>query len=158
MEGRRPLFYPCTPLACLQLISLVAPDLTGLKASVIGRSTIVGLPLALMLSNHNATVCMLNGSTPVGVLRQTLQQSDLVIAACGVPKLVRGEMVQEGAILIDVGINYVEGEDRDSQILVGDIAYEEAVNKARAITPVPGGVGPMTIAMLLENVVQAWKN
>ncbi len=138
---------PCTPQGSVILIKTVAPKLSGLTAVVVGRSILVGKPLSLLLLGENCTVTMAHSRTKdlAGVCRA----ADIVCAAVGKPELVRGDWVKEGAIVIDVGINRVG--DR----LIGDVEYEGAAKRARAITPVPGGVGPMTIACLLKNTVLA---
>ncbi|MEZ5922952.1 MAG: bifunctional methylenetetrahydrofolate dehydrogenase/methenyltetrahydrofolate cyclohydrolase FolD [Hyphomicrobiaceae bacterium] len=142
---------PCTPLGSVILAKKVQKDLTGLEAVVIGRSNIVGKPVAQLLLAENCTVTIAHSKTRdlAGVCRR----ADLLIAAVGRPEMVRGDWVKPGAIVIDVGINRV---DRDGKsVIVGDVAYGEAAAVAGAITPVPGGVGPMTIACLLRNTVQA---
>ncbi len=148
----RPALVPCTPLGCVLLARQAKADLTGLEAVIIGRSNIVGKPLAQLLLNENCTVTVAHSRTRA--LPEVAQRADVLVAAVGRPELVRGDWVKPGAIVIDVGINRVEGEDGKAR-LVGDVAFAEAREKAAAITPVPGGVGPMTIAMLLANTVRA---
>ena len=145
--GQNPLFKPCTPKGIIRLIESVSP-VEGKNACVIGRSNIVGKPTAIMLLEKNATVTVCHSKTRS--LAEFTKNADIVVVAVGKPKLLRAEMVKENAIVIDVGINRVNGR------LCGDADFEEIVNKAY-ITPVPGGVGPMTIAMLLENVLIAAK-
>jgi len=149
--GERSL-VPCTPAGCIILAKTVQPDLRGLEAVVIGRSNIVGKPVAQLLLREDCTVTVAHSRTRdlPGVVRR----ADLVVAAVGRPEMVRGDWIKPGAIVIDVGINRVEGPDGKSR-LVGDVAYDEAAQVAGAITPVPGGVGPMTIACLLKNTVEA---
>lgn len=149
--GERSL-VPCTPAGCIILAKSVQPELRGLEAVVIGRSNIVGKPVAQLLLREDCTVTIAHSRTRdlPGVVRR----ADLVIAAVGRPEMVRGDWIKPGAIVIDVGINRVEGPDGKSR-LVGDVAYEEVAQVAGAITPVPGGVGPMTIACLLKNTVAA---
>lgn len=149
--GERSL-VPCTPAGCIILAKSVQSNLRGLEAVVIGRSNIVGKPVAQLLLREDCTVTIAHSRTRdlPGVVRR----ADLVIAAVGRPEMVRGDWIKPGAIVIDVGINRVEGRDGKSR-LVGDVAYEEAAQVAGAITPVPGGVGPMTIACLLKNTVEA---
>jgi len=149
--GERSL-VPCTPAGCIILAKTVQPDLRGLEAVVIGRSNIVGKPVAQLLLREDCTVTVAHSRTRdlPGVVRR----ADLVVAAVGRPEMVRGDWIKPGAIVIDVGINRVEGADGKSR-LVGDVAYDEAAQVAGAITPVPGGVGPMTIACLLKNTVEA---
>ncbi|MEZ5856661.1 MAG: bifunctional methylenetetrahydrofolate dehydrogenase/methenyltetrahydrofolate cyclohydrolase FolD [Hyphomicrobiaceae bacterium] len=143
---------PCTPLGCLKLAKSVQAELAGLEAVVIGRSNIVGKPVAHLLLGESCTVTIAHSRTRdlPGVVRR----ADLVVAAVGRPEMVRGDWIKPGAIVIDVGINRVPGQEGKHR-LVGDVAFEEARKVARAITPVPGGVGPMTIACLLDNTLRA---
>jgi methylenetetrahydrofolate dehydrogenase (NADP+)/methenyltetrahydrofolate cyclohydrolase len=147
-----PGLVPCTPLGCVLLAKSVLPSLAGLEAVVIGRSNIVGKPLMQLLLAENATVTVAHSKTRglPGVCRR----ADLLIAAIGRPEMVRGDWIKPGATVIDVGINRVPGEGGKSRI-VGDVAFAEAETVAGAITPVPGGVGPMTIACLLLNTLRA---
>jgi methylenetetrahydrofolate dehydrogenase (NADP+)/methenyltetrahydrofolate cyclohydrolase len=147
-----PAMTPCTPLGCVYLAKTVRPSLTGLEAIVIGRSNIVGKPLVQLLLNENATVTIAHSKTQdlPGVCRR----ADLVFAAVGRPEMVRRDWVKPGATVIDVGINRVPGAGGKSRI-VGDVAFDEVSQVAGAITPVPGGVGPMTIACLLANTLRA---
>lgn len=149
--GERSL-VPCTPAGCVLLAKSVTPELKGLDAVVVGRSNIVGKPVAQLLLREDCTVTIAHSRTRdlPGVVRR----ADLVIAAVGRPEMVRGDWIKPGAIVIDVGINRVEGADGKGR-LVGDVAFAEAAEVAGAITPVPGGVGPMTIALLLKNTVAA---
>ena len=147
---------PCTPMGCTMLLKDQIGDLTGMEALVIGRSNIVGKPMAQLLLAENCTVTIAHSRTRD--LAQKCRHADIVVAAAGIPKLVRGDWIKPGATLIDVGINRVSKPDGTTTYhLVGDIDYEEAVQAAGAITPVPGGVGPMTIACLLQNTVAACK-
>ena len=148
----RPALVPCTPLGCVLLAKQARADLTGLEAVIIGRSNIVGKPLAQLLLRENCTVTIAHSRTRD--LPEVARRADLLVAAVGRPELVRGEWIKPGAIVIDVGINRVEDESGKAR-LVGDVAFAEARERAAAITPVPGGVGPMTIAMLLVNTVRA---
>jgi methylenetetrahydrofolate dehydrogenase (NADP+)/methenyltetrahydrofolate cyclohydrolase len=144
----KPSFSPCTPRGCMRLLREVGAELTGARAVVIGRSLLVGKPLALLLANANATVTMCHSRTRD--LADEVRRADVVVAAVGRPELVAGDWIREGAFVLDVGINRTaEGK------LVGDVEFRAAVQRARAITPVPGGVGPMTIACLLENTIEA---
>jgi methylenetetrahydrofolate dehydrogenase (NADP+) / methenyltetrahydrofolate cyclohydrolase len=145
-------FAPCTPAGVILLLKSVQANLKGLEAVVIGRSNIVGKPMAQLLLREDCTVTIVHSRTRdlPGVVRR----ADLVIAAVGRPEMVRGDWIKPGAIVIDVGINRALRPDGRSR-LVGDVAYAEASAHARAITPVPGGVGPMTIACLLRNTVEA---
>ena len=144
---------PCTPLGVLMLINTVIPDLTGVDAVVIGKSNIVGKPIAMLLLEREATVTVTHIYTEN--LPEIARKADVIIAAAGAPELVKGDWVKPGAVVIDVGITRIMGEDGKEK-LVGDVKFDE-VQHARAVTPVPGGVGPMTIACLLHNTVQAAK-
>jgi methylenetetrahydrofolate dehydrogenase (NADP+)/methenyltetrahydrofolate cyclohydrolase len=143
---------PCTPLGCIILAKTVHTSLEGLNAVIIGRSNLVGRPLVQLLLNENATVTIAHSRTRD--LANICRQADLVLAAVGKPEMVKADWIKPGATVIDVGINRVSGADGKSR-LVGDVAYQEAAQVAGAITPVPGGVGPMTIACLLVNTVRA---
>jgi methylenetetrahydrofolate dehydrogenase (NADP+)/methenyltetrahydrofolate cyclohydrolase len=144
---------PCTPLGVMMLLDTVIDDFVGLDAVVIGKSNIVGKPVALMLLDRECTVTVTHIYTEN--LPEIARKADIIVAAAGAPELVRGDWVKPGAVLIDVGITRIMGDD-DKEKLVGDIAFDE-VQHAKAVTPVPGGVGPMTIACLLHNTVQAVK-
>ncbi|MBY8332669.1 bifunctional methylenetetrahydrofolate dehydrogenase/methenyltetrahydrofolate cyclohydrolase FolD [Qipengyuania pacifica] len=147
-------FVPCTPLGCMMLLADRLGDLSGLEAVVIGRSNIVGKPMAQLLLDANATVTIAHSRTKdlPGVVRR----ADIVVAAVGRPEMVKGDWLKDGATIIDVGINRLPPEPgSDKGRLVGDVDYAEAQNVASAITPVPGGVGPMTIAVLLRNTLVA---
>jgi len=150
--GAADALVPCTPLGCLHLLKREMPSLAGLDAVVIGRSNIVGKPMAMLLLGESCTVTIAHSRTRdlPGVVRR----ADIVIAAVGRAEMVRGDWVKPGAILIDVGINRIDAGEGKTR-LVGDIAFAEASEIAGAITPVPGGVGPMTIAMLLRNTLVA---
>jgi methylenetetrahydrofolate dehydrogenase (NADP+) / methenyltetrahydrofolate cyclohydrolase len=147
-----PALVPCTPLACVLLARTVNETLAGLEAVVIGRSNIVGKPVARLLLAENATVTIAHSKT--NDLPSVCRRADLLVAAIGRPEMVRGDWIKPGATVIDVGINRVPREGGKSRI-VGDVAYAEAAAVAGAITPVPGGVGPMTIACLLLNTLRA---
>lgn len=152
MRGIEPLFVPCTPKGCIELLHRYNVPIKGKRAVVIGRSNIVGMPAALLLQREDATVSVVHSRTsnPEEITRQ----ADIIIAAVGQPNMVRGSWIKPGAVIIDVGINPVEDSNSPRGYkLVGDVCYEEAVKVASAITPVPGGVGPMTIAMLLQNTL-----
>ena len=144
----RPTFVPCTPKGCMRLLREVNAQLDGARAVVLGRSVLVGKPIALLLQNANATVTMCHSKTRD--LAGEVRRAEIVVAAIGRPELVRGDWIGDGAIVLDVGINRLENKK-----LVGDVEFQGAAQRARAITPVPGGVGPMTIACLLENTVEA---
>ncbi|HZF32321.1 MAG TPA: bifunctional methylenetetrahydrofolate dehydrogenase/methenyltetrahydrofolate cyclohydrolase FolD [Candidatus Angelobacter sp.] len=143
---------PCTPLGCLLLLKDRLGDLTGKRAVVVGRSNIVGKPMAQLLLNENCTVTIAHSRTRD--LPGECRRADIVIAAVGKAEMVRGDWIAPGATVIDVGINRVDAGDGKTR-LVGDVAYAEAFPHAGAITPVPGGVGPMTIACLLQNTLTA---
>lgn len=143
---------PCTPLGCLMLLKNQIGDLTGRRALIIGRSNIVGKPMAQLLLRENCTVTVAHSRTRD--LSIECRRADIIIAAVGKPELVRGDWVQPGATVIDVGINRVNTENGKTR-LVGDVAFNEVREVAGAITPVPGGVGPMTIAVLMANTVLA---
>lgn len=143
---------PCTPYGCLHLLKQELGDLTGLDAVVIGRSNIVGKPMAQLLLGENATVTVAHSRTRN--LPAVARRADILVAAVGRAEMVRGDWIKPGATVIDVGINRIPTDDGKGR-LVGDVAYVEAVEVAGAITPVPGGVGPMTIAMLMRNTLVA---
>jgi methylenetetrahydrofolate dehydrogenase (NADP+) / methenyltetrahydrofolate cyclohydrolase len=147
-----PGLVPCTPLACIILAKRVHGSLAGMEAVVIGRSNIVGKPLAQLLLMENATVTIAHSKT--ADLPDVSRRGDLLFAAVGRPEMVRGDWVKPGATVIDVGINRVPAGDGKSKV-VGDVAFDEAAQLAGAITPVPGGVGPMTIACLMLNTLTA---
>jgi methylenetetrahydrofolate dehydrogenase (NADP+) / methenyltetrahydrofolate cyclohydrolase len=143
---------PCTPLGCLHLLKSELGSLEGLNAVVIGRSNIVGKPMGLLLLAENATVTIAHSRTHD--LSEVVRSADIVVAAVGRAEMVRGSWIKAGATVIDVGINRLPTEDGKGR-LVGDVAFDEAAEVAAAITPVPGGVGPMTIAMLMRNTLFA---
>ncbi|MEA2878035.1 MAG: methylenetetrahydrofolate dehydrogenase / methenyltetrahydrofolate cyclohydrolase [Hyphomicrobiales bacterium] len=147
-----PALTPCTPLGCVMLAKTVHASLAGMEAVVVGRSNIVGKPLIQLLLNENATVTVAHSRTRD--LPAVVRRADIVFAAVGKPEIVRGDWIKPGATVIDVGINRVASADGKSRI-VGDVAFAEAAEVAGAITPVPGGVGPMTIACLLVNTLRA---
>ena len=150
----QPGFVPCTPLGCLMLLQDHLGDLSGLEAVVIGRSNIVGKPMAQLLTDANATVTVAHSRTKN--LAEVVRRADIVVAAVGRPEMVRADWIKPGATVIDVGINRLAPTDDKPKVrLVGDVAYTEAAEVAGAITPVPGGVGPMTIAVLLRNTLVA---
>lgn len=140
---------PCTPRGIIHLIETTGVDITGKKAVVVGRSVIVGKPVALMLLNRHAVVTICHSRTPD--LGAETREADILVAAVGKPRLVKGDMIKPGAIVIDVGINFVDKK------MVGDVDFDSAKEVAGFLTPVPGGVGPMTRAMLLRNTVIAAK-
>ncbi len=142
-------FTPCTPRGCMRLIRSVLPEIRGLNAVVIGRSTIVGKPMAQLLLNADATVTAAHSKTVD--LPSVCRRADILVAAVGIPRFVKAEWVKDGAVVIDVGINRLE-----NGTLCGDVDFDAVFPKCRAITPVPKGVGPMTIAMLMENTLEAF--
>ena len=144
---------PCTPLGCLYLLKQELGSIAGKDAVVIGRSNIVGKPMAMLLLGESATVTIAHSKTRD--LPDVVRRADIVVAAVGRAEMVRGEWIKPGAVVIDVGINRVPAAEEGKTRLVGDVAFDEAAEVASAITPVPGGVGPMTIAMLLRNTVVA---
>ncbi len=147
-------FVPCTPLGCMMLLTERLGDLSGLEAVVIGRSNIVGKPMAMLLLDANATVTIAHSRTKD--LAQVVRRADIVVAAVGRAEMVRGDWLKPGATVIDVGINRLDPEPgKDKGRLVGDVDFAGASEVAGAITPVPGGVGPMTIAVLLRNTLIA---
>ncbi|MFL2509912.1 MAG: bifunctional methylenetetrahydrofolate dehydrogenase/methenyltetrahydrofolate cyclohydrolase FolD [Alphaproteobacteria bacterium] len=152
------LLIPCTPYGCLLMLKYLNIELAGKNAVVVGRSNIVGKPMAQLLIKESCTVTVAHSKTKD--LPSVCQNADIIVAAVGRPKMIKGEWIKKGAIVIDVGINRIEVEtdgERKNK-LVGDVDYKEAEKNASAITPVPGGVGPMTIACLLRNTTIAFKN
>lgn len=157
MKGRDPLFIPCTPHGVMVLLEESGVQISGANAVVVGRSNIVGLPVAMLLQKANATVTICHSRTKD--LAGKIREGDIVVAAIGRPEMIKGDWIKPGATVIDVGVNRVEApETKRGYRLVGDVAYDEAVEVAGAITPVPGGVGPMTVACLLRNTLVAARN
>jgi methylenetetrahydrofolate dehydrogenase (NADP+)/methenyltetrahydrofolate cyclohydrolase len=153
-KGREPLAIPCTPAGVIYLLKTVLPSLEGKHAVVLGRSNIVGMPVSLILVRENATVTICHSKTVN--LPAVVREADILVAAIGKPEMVKGDWLKPGAVVIDVGVNRVEDTSKDRGYrLVGDVDFEEACEVASAVTPVPGGVGPMTIAMLLRNTLTA---
>ncbi len=153
-KGRESLFVPCTPNGCIYLLEKAGATLEGANAVVLGRSNIVGMPVALLLVERDATVTICHSRTKD--LASVCAQADILIAAVGRPEMVKKDWVKPGAYVIDVGINRVDDPSREKGYkLVGDVAFDEVSEVAAAITPVPGGVGPMTIAMLMNNTLRA---
>lgn len=142
----RPMFIPCTPLGILKLLEYYQIELAGRRCAVVGRSDIVGMPMSLLLTKKNATVTLCHSQTRS--IPEIISLSDLIIAAVGSPSFIKGSWIKPGATIIDVGINRTEEGGR----LVGDVEYGPCSQTASAITPVPGGVGPMTVAMLVYNL------
>jgi methylenetetrahydrofolate dehydrogenase (NADP+)/methenyltetrahydrofolate cyclohydrolase len=152
--GRPGGLVACTPIGCMRLLALAGAKLEGARALMVGRSNIVGKPMAQLLLAADATVTIADSFTKD--LPDLCREAEVLVVAVGVPGLVRGDWIRPGAIVIDIGINRVTSPDGKSKV-VGDVAFDEARNVASAITPVPGGVGPMTIAMLLANTLEAAK-
>jgi methylenetetrahydrofolate dehydrogenase (NADP+)/methenyltetrahydrofolate cyclohydrolase len=157
MKEREPLFIPCTPHGCIVLLERSGVQIEGARAVVLGRSNIVGMPVALLLIGKNATVTVCHSKTRD--LPEVTRQADILIAAIGRPRFVTADMVKPGVAIIDVGINRIEDPTTKSgHRLVGDVDFGRVKEVAGAITPVPGGVGPMTIAMLMKNTLTAFKH
>ena len=164
MKGREPLFAPCTPLGIIELLDRVGAKISGSRAVVLGRSNIVGLPVALLLLGRDATVTICHSKTQN--LAEVCRQADILVAAIGKPRFVTADMVKPGAYVIDVGVNSLpvlnpdgspaisEKTGRPRTKLVGDVDFDAVKEIAAAITPVPGGVGPMTIAMLMKSTLR----
>ena len=153
--SRAPFHIPCTPLGCLELLDRTGVDVKGKTCAILGRSRLVGLPMARLLLGRDATVTICHSQTPNPAA--VLAQADIVIAAVGQPHLVQPDWIREGSVVIDVGINSVPNDDNSKKQykLVGDVDFEAVQSKCSKITPVPGGVGPMTIAMLLRNTLRS---
>ncbi|CAN6693763.1 unnamed protein product [Malus baccata var. baccata] len=157
MKGREPLFLPCTPKGCLELLSRSGISIRGKKAVVVGRSNIVGLPVSLLLLKADATVTVVHSRTPDP--ESFIREADIVIAAAGQAMMIKGSWIKPGAAVIDVGTNAIDDPSRKSGYrLVGDVDFQEACKVAGWVTPVPGGVGPMTVAMLLKNTLDGAKH
>mmetsp|Transcript_22078 Transcript_22078/g.61285 ORF Transcript_22078/g.61285 Transcript_22078/m.61285 type:complete len:348 (-) Transcript_22078:177-1220(-) len=154
MKGRSPLFVPCTPMGCMVLLERCGVEIKGKRAVVVGRSNIVGLPAAMLLNERDATVTIVHSRTQG--MEEIVKEADIIIAAAGQAQMIKKSWVKKGAALIDVGTNPVEDSTKKSGFrLVGDCDFEGCKEVAGAITPVPGGVGPMTIAMLLKNTLDS---
>ncbi|MDC3023848.1 bifunctional methylenetetrahydrofolate dehydrogenase/methenyltetrahydrofolate cyclohydrolase [Alphaproteobacteria bacterium] len=146
----RPYVIPCTPLGCLKLLKTEI-ELTGASAIVVGRSTIVGRPMSYLLTNQNSTVTLAHSKTKN--LKELCRDKDIIVAATGIPKMIKRDWVKKHSVIIDVGINQIL-DSNHKKLLVGDVDYFDVFPKVKAITPVPGGVGPMTIHCLLENTLK----
>jgi len=156
MKQREPLFVSCTPKGCIELLDRTGVEIEGKRAVVLGRSNIVGLPVAMLLLHRNATLTICHSRTKD--LPNVVREADILIAAVGRAEMVRGDWLKPGVAIIDVGMNAVDDPTRERGYrLTGDVAFDEAKEVASAITPVPGGVGPMTIAMLLRNTTDGAK-
>jgi len=156
MKGRHPLFVPCTPRGVIELLDRTGIEIEGKNAVILGRSNIVGLPVSMLLLHRNATITICHSRTKN--LPEVTRRADILVAAIGRAEMVRGDWIKPGAAVIDVGVNAVDDPTRKRGYrLVGDVNFEEAKEVAGYITPVPGGVGPMTIAMLLKNTLDGRK-
>lgn len=156
MKGRRPMFVPCTPAGCIELLDRYGIEIEGKEAVVLGRSNIVGLPVAMLLLHRNATITICHSRSKD--LPAICRRADILIAAVGRPQMVKADWVKPGAAVIDVGINRVDDPAaRSGYRIVGDVDFEAVKDVAGYLTPVPGGVGPMTIAMLLRNTLTSAK-
>ncbi len=153
-KGRESLFVPCTPDGCLHMLDKAGAKLEGANAVVLGRSNIVGMPMALLLVKRNATVTICHSRTKN--LKEICAEADILIAAVGRPEMVKKDWVKKGAYVIDVGTHRIDDDTKEKgYYLTGDVAYEEVCEVAGAVSPSPGGVGPMTIAMLMRNTLRA---
>jgi len=156
MKGHDPLFVPCTPRGCIELLDRSGVQIEGKNAVVIGRSNIVGIPVSLLLLHRNATVTVCHSKTEN--LAQKTREADIVVAAVGRPEMVKGSWVKPGAVVLDVGTNSIpDPSTKTGQRLVGDVCFSEVSQVAGRITKVPGGIGPMTVAMLLQNTLDSAK-
>jgi len=152
MKGREPMFVPCTPAGCIELLDRYSIEIAGKEAVVLGRSNIVGLPVAMLLLHRDATITICHSRTRD--LAATCRRADILIAAVGRPEMVKADWVKPGAAVIDVGINRIDDPSaKRGYRIVGDVDFEQVKEVAGYLTPVPGGVGPMTIAMLLRNTL-----
>ena len=152
-KGRTPVFLPATPAGCIELLRQSGTEMSGANAVVLGRSNIVGMPVALLLVEQNATVTICHSRTKD--MKSYIKNADILITAVGRPEMVPGDWIKPGAVIIDVATVKVDDPDAPKgYVWKGDVNYEEAKDVASAITPVPGGVGPMTIAMLLSNTLK----
>lgn len=155
-KSQKPFFLPCTPKGIIEILERSNVQISGKNAVVIGRSDIVGKPISYLLTNKDANVTLLHSKTTTENLKLFLLSADIVIIAIGKPEFIRGEWLKKGSVVIDVGINYVPSQEKKSgHVLMGDVQFESALEVVSLITPVPGGVGPMTVASLLQNVFEA---
>lgn len=152
-KGKKDGFIPCTPLGSWMLLKHYVGDLSGKNAVVVGRSNIVGKPMAVLLEGENCTVTKVHSKTQPADFKRLCLSADILVVAMGKPEYISGDLVKPGAVVIDVGINRIMRDGKSK--LVGDVNFAEAAKKASAITPVPGGVGPMTIACLMDNTLKA---
>ena len=143
---------PCTPEGCIEILDRYDIQIEGKHVVIVGRSNIVGMPLSLLFLHRNATVTICHSKTEN--MKNITQTADILVAACGKAKMIKKDYIKEGCVILDVGINSIDDSSRKSGYrLVGDVDYENVKDKCKAITPVPGGIGPMTIAMLLKHTV-----
>lgn len=157
-KGVTPPFLPCTPAGIIEMLNSANIPISGKRAVVLGRSNIVGAPVAALLMNCNATITVVHSATPVEDIKEIVEKSDIVVSAMGKPSFVKGEWIKEGAAVIDVGTTPVDDLSRKAGYrLEGDVEFQVAKERAGFISPVPGGVGPMTIAMLLRNTLNGFK-
>ncbi|XP_028802619.1 bifunctional protein FolD 2 isoform X1 [Neltuma alba] len=156
VKGRKPFFIPCASKSCIELLLRHGVEIGGKRAVVIGRSKIAGLPTSLLLQRHHATVSMVHAFTenPEWVT----SEADIVVADVGMPNMIRGNWLKQGAVVVDMGTNQVKHPNKEGFRVIGDVCYEEAIKVASALTPVPGGLGPITISMLLSNTLDAAKH
>lgn len=161
LKRHAPYFVSCTPLAVLAILEEAfgsTEAIQGKKVVLIGRSNIVGMPMYLLLNKYDAFVTVCFSKTSEAQLKEAVSQADIVIAACGVPGLIRASWIKADSVVVDVGINFVQL-TKEQSVLSGDVEFnEELLQKVKAVTPVPGGVGPMTITMLLSNLVESWEH
>ena len=155
LNNRTPLFIPCTALSCMKIFDSINLELKGKNIVIIGKSNIVGIPLMHLLLKKSATIIVCHIDTIN--LKQYTINADIIISACGQPEMIKEEYIKEGSIIIDVGINYIDDSSKKSgKKLVGDVEFNNVLNKVSFITPVPCGVGPITIAMLVSNIFKAF--
>lgn len=154
-----PSFYPCTPLGVVELLRHSGIQLSGKRVVIVGRSKIVGRPLSIMLSSKGVDATVTLAHSKSNYLPEICREADILIAALGKPRFIKSEFIKEGAVVIDVGVHRIFDENLKKNVLVGDVDFEniEASGRALAVTPVPGGVGPMTMVMLIQNVIMAAK-
>lgn len=161
LKRHTPYFISCTPLGVVSILQEILGSteaISGRKITLIGRSNIVGMPLYLLLNKYNAFVQVMFSKNSEAEIQSTVEQSDIVISACGVAGLIRSQWLKQDAIVIDVGISYIQNAENEKPVISGDVEFNElTLQRCSQITPVPGGVGPMTITMLLSNLVESWE-
>jgi len=146
-------FAPCTPTGCIELLKRYSIQIEGKNVVILGRSNIVGMPLSLLFLHNNATVTICHSKTQN--LKELTKKADILVAACGRPNLITKDYIKNECVIIDVGINKIQCDNEKGYVIVGDVDFNDVIDKVKMITPVPGGVGPMTIAMLLKHTVEA---